>query len=311
MFKRLWQTSPELVTTVLLMLVVLAGATAGLALDPRLITGAPAWLKPAKFAASIAIYAATVAWIFTFLPEWARTRRIVGWSTAVALVLEMVIIAGQAWRGTSSHFNVATPLDLVLFSVMGLTIVVQTTLTVALAWALWKQPFADASLGWALRLGVAMTIVGAFTGGLMTRPTAAQLDAARAGERMTVAGAHTVGAIDGGPGLPGTGWSREHGDLRVSHFIGLHALQALPAIALVLRRRRLAETLRVRLVMVASVSYAALFAILLVQALRGVPVVAPDTFTMAQLVTWALATAVCLVLARHDMARLARRDVAA
>ena len=66
------------------------------------------------------------------------------------------------------------------------------------------------------------------TGGLMTRPTAAQLEAARAGERMTIAGAHTVGAPDGGPGLAGTGWSTEHGDLRVPHFVGLHALQVLP-----------------------------------------------------------------------------------
>ena len=309
MFKRLWQTSPELIATALLMLVVLAGATAGLALDPRLITGAPAWLKPTKFATSIAIYSVTLAWTFTFLPEWTRTRRIVGWSTAAAMVIEMTIIAGQAWRGTASHFNVATPLDLALFSVMGLTIVVQTFLSVAVAWALWKQQFGDASLGWALRLGMTMTIVGAFTGGLMTRPTAAQLDAARAGERMTVAGAHTVGAIDGGPGVPGTGWSREHGDLRVPHFLGLHALQALPAIALVLRRRRLDGEVRVRLVKVAAASYAALFAILLVQALRGVPLVAPDATTLGQLGVWVVLTGLGIGIARVDRMRLSRLDL--
>ena len=79
MFKRLWQTSPELIATAALMLIVLAGAIVGLAVDPTVITGAPAWLKPAKFAVSITIYTVTLAWIFTLIPEWTRTRRVVGW----------------------------------------------------------------------------------------------------------------------------------------------------------------------------------------------------------------------------------------
>ena len=303
MIKRLWQTSPELVATTVLMLVVLAGAAVGLVLDPRVITGAPAWLKPAKFAVSIAIYTTTLAWIFTLLPEWPRTRRVVGWGTAAALVIEMLIIGGQAWRGTTSHFNVATPLDGVLFTLMGLVIVAQTMSSVAVAVALWKQRFDDAALGWALRLGMTLTIVGAFTGGLMARPTGPQLEAARAGQRMTIAGAHTVGAADGGPGIVGTGWSRNHGDLRVPHFVGLHAVQVLPIFALVLRRRTHADTTRARLVIVAAASYAALFGILIIQALRGVPVVAPDTTTMAQLAAWALATALACVAVRFDMTR--------
>ena len=60
----------------LLMLAVLLAAFSllGLWLDPRLITGAPAWLKPAKFAVSTAIYAFTLAWVFSYLREWPRTR---------------------------------------------------------------------------------------------------------------------------------------------------------------------------------------------------------------------------------------------
>src|SRR5690242_20727607 len=111
MWQRLWRTSPELMVTAGLMLAVLAGAAAGLAVDPRTITGAPAWLKPAKFAVSIAIYTVTLAWIFTHLPAWRRTRRVIGRVTAVTMVLEMAIIGLQAWRGTASHFNVATRFD--------------------------------------------------------------------------------------------------------------------------------------------------------------------------------------------------------
>ena len=280
MLQTLWKGSAPLTATGLLMLAALLVALAGLTLDPRIVTGAPAWLKPAKFAVSIAIYTFTLAWVFTRIPEWARTRRTVGWMTAVAMIVEIVIIDLQAFRGTTSHFNVATALDGVLFGIMGLAIVAQTLSSIAVAVALWRHRFEDAALGWALRLGMIITIVGAMTGGLMTRPTRQQVDAARAGETMTVAGAHTVGAPDGGPGLAGTGWSTAHGDLRVPHFLGLHALQALPLIAFVLARRRLSDVVRVRFSLIAAVSYFGLFGILVWQALRGQSMLAPDTLTI-------------------------------
>ena len=291
MLNRLFQGSVPLTITGLLMIAALAGAVLGLAIDPRTIAGAPAWLKPAKFAVSIAIYTFTLAWIFSLIPEWGRTRRIIGWMTAVTLVLEMVIISVQVFRGTTSHFNVSTLFDGVIFTIMGAAIVVQTLSTVAVAVALWRHEFEDRALAWALRLGLTITIIGAMSGGLMTQPTAQQLNASRAGEPMTTAGAHTVGAPDGGPGLPGTGWSTEHGDLRVPHFLGLHALQALPLVALALRRWRVSDVVRVRLTLTAAASYVALFGILLLQALRGQSVLLPDATTIALLAAWALATA--------------------
>lgn len=289
--RQLWRTSPELVGTALVMTVVLGGALVGLAADPPVITGAPAWLKPAKFAVSIAIYTLTLAWIFTYLPEWPRTRRVIGRLTAVVMVLEMSIIAGQTWRGTTSHFNFSTPLDGALFTIMGAAIMIQTLTSIAVAVALWRTKFQDPALGWALRLGMSITIIGALVGGLMTRPTPEQLAAARAGERMTIIGAHTVGAPDGGPGLPGTGWSTEHGDLRVPHFIGLHAVQALPFFALLLAARGVTRTTRVRLTLVAAASYAALFVVVTMQALRGVPIVPGDAADAAPLALWAAGTA--------------------
>ncbi len=268
---QLWEVSPTLTATCALMLVFLAGAAIGLATDARTITGAPAWLKPAKFAISIAIYTFTLAWIFTMIPSWTRTRRIVGWTTAVTLVGEVLLIALQAWRGTTSHFNVGTPMDAVVFTTMGIAIVVQTLSMVAVAVAVFRQRFDDRALGWALRFGILITIAGASTGGLMTRPTTLQLDEVRAGRRLTIAGAHTVGAPDGGPGIPGTGWSTEHGDLRLPHFVGLHALQALPLFALMLPRRRIGDALRGRLTLGAAAAYLALFIYLLSRALSGQP----------------------------------------
>ena len=271
-FTRLWRTSPVLVGTGLFLAALTVPFGLGLLLDPRIITGAPAWLKPLKFAVSTATYAVTLAWVFTFLPDWPRLRRVVGVGTAAAFVVELALIGGQAWRGTTSHFNVATPFDAAIFAAMGLIIVTQTLLAAALAVALWRQPFADPALGWALRLGVLVTVLGAFTGGLMTRPTTAQIAAARSTHRLAISGAHTVGAPDGGPGLPVTGWSTRHGDVRVPHFIGLHAWQALPLFVLLGLRRR-GDRTRTALAVAAGVAYAAVFAMLLVQALRGVPAV--------------------------------------
>jgi hypothetical protein len=99
-----------------------------------------------------------------------------------------------------------------------------------------------------------------------------------------VAGAHAVGVPDDGPGLPFLGWSTTGGDLRVPHFIGMHALQVLPLLALgldALARRVPALTdpgTRFRVVAVAAGGYAVLLVLLTLQALAGIPVTEPLGF---------------------------------
>jgi hypothetical protein len=287
----LYRASPPLTVVGLLMIGVTGASVAGLLLDPRVITGAPAWLKPFKFAVSTSVYSLTLAAIFTLLPEWPRMRRWVGWTTAVVFVLEVALIDMQAWRGTSSHFNASTPFDRLIFIVMGSAILIQTFVSVAAAAALWRHRFADPALGWALRTGMVLTILGALTGPLMTRPTPRQLEHARAGGQMTIIGAHSVGGVDGGSGVPVTGWSVEHGDIRVAHFVGIHAIQVLGLTALALRRWRRPEAARIRMVLIAAASYATLFGLLLWEALRGHSMVAPDGTAIAALGMWATLTA--------------------
>lgn len=263
--KTLWETNRPLTAVGLLMLPVFVLSAIGIFADPRIVTGMPAWLKPAKFAISTSIYALTIAWIFRYLPEWPRLRAVTGWITAVVMVLEVAIIDLQAARGTTSHFNVGTPLDAALFSIMGVAILIAWNASVAIAVALFRQKFSDPVMGWALRIGVLITVLGSATGGLMTRPTPAQLAEAKATHHIAVAGAHTVGAPDGGPGIPGTGWSREHGDLRVPHFLGLHAMQILPLLAMLWKPKRASWMIA------AGGAYGLVFALALAQALAGQP----------------------------------------
>ena len=72
------------------MLAAAAASLVAMFVDPRIITGAPAWLKPFKFAISTAVYSLTLAWIFGWLSDWPRIRRVVGWTTAIVFVLEVV-----------------------------------------------------------------------------------------------------------------------------------------------------------------------------------------------------------------------------
>lgn len=42
---------------------------------------------------------------------------------------------------------------------------------------------------------------------------------------------HTVGGTDGEEGIGFLNWSRKYGDLRIAHFLGMHALQGIPLLS--------------------------------------------------------------------------------
>jgi hypothetical protein len=283
---RLWRSSPPLTAVSGLMLAAFFFSAAGVFLDPRTITGEPAWLKPAKFAISTAIYAASIAWLFRYLALWPRYNRIAGWITALVIVVEVGIIDIQAARGVTSHFNVSTPLDAALFGIMGAAILILWLAAAGLTVEIFRQRFADRAWGWALRTGMLITLLGASLGGLMVKPGPEHSITPARGQSMTVSGGHTVGGPDGGPGLPGIHWSTRHGDLRIPHFLGLHALQMIPLFAWLVRRQRRRE----RMVIAGAASYFSLTALLLWQALRGEALVAPHESTLAAMAAWSAAT---------------------
>ncbi len=277
-------------------------ALAGLWLDPRVITGAPAWIKPLKFGISTTIYAVTLNWILGTLHGHRRLIQGIGWTVAVMFTLELVLITLQVVRGVRSHFNVGTPFDAILYSTMGAGIVVAWIATVVGAVLVVRQPYTDRALGWSLRLGLLVTLYGASVAFLMTSPTLEQAST-MASAAPTVVGAHSVGVADGGPGLPLVGWSTTGGDLRVPHFFGLHAMQIVPAVALALGAffPHLTQTRRVRLTWIVGLGYLALTLLLTWQALRGQSIVAPDTLTLgaaAALLTMAVLAA-WLTLRQH------------
>lgn len=182
----------------------------GILLDPRTVGGDPVWLKPAKFAGSIALFTATLGWLGHHLPVPDRTIRRVSLGIAASALLEITLISGQATRGVESHFNDTTALNTAIYTTMGITILIMTLLVAWLLIQSWNQKFDVApAFAWGIRFGIALFVLGAIEGGAMV--------------------ALGTNAVASSSALPVLGWALS-GDFRVAHFLGLHALQVLPIV---------------------------------------------------------------------------------
>jgi hypothetical protein len=292
--------NPLLALGVVVNLLVLVATLIGIIIDPRIITGAPAWVKPSKFAISISVYSLTLLWLMSFIKGHKRLVATSGNSIAIALSVEMAIILTQVIRGTTSHFNISTPFDTTLWALMGAFILLLFVMNLMVAILLLLQRLPDPVVAWSLRLGILLAAVGMVVAFLMTNhPTAEQMAAMKAGMSVPAIGGHTVGLADGGPGLPYLGWSTRGGDLRIPHFVGLHALQVLPLFGWLLTRLRLSwlhTGHRVALIWTFGASYLGLIGLLTWQALRAQSIIAPDTLTLQAFAVLLSITALAIML---------------
>jgi len=246
MLRGWWERSPWLAGLAVLHAGLFVVFLFAAMIDPTPVLGVGRWIKPIKFAASIALFLGTIAWILPAVVTDPRIARRLAGVIGASMLLEMVGIAMQAARATTSHFNVATTFDAIIFRGMGLLIAANTVAVALLglrAWQRWRRERDGYVFG--IALGIAVFLVGSLIGGVMIANNA-----------------HTVGGGDGGPGLALVGWSTVGGDLRIAHFVGLHALQGLPLLAWRVGPRAAA---------LAAAGWLAVTLVLCVQALLGVP----------------------------------------
>ncbi len=298
--------NPLLTLVGLVNIVILLAAIIGIFIDPRIITGVPAWVKPAKFAISINIYSFTLLWVMGFVRGYKRLVGIAAYAIAIALTVEMAIIVLQVIRGTTSHFNISTSFDSMLWNTMGAFIILLFVMHLIIALVVSSQRFDDPIIAWSLRMGLLIALVGMGVAFLMAIPTTQQMSMLHAGITVTARGAHTIGLADGGPGIPFLGWSTVGGDLRIPHFVGLHALQVLPLVGWLIARYRvnwLRSGHRVALLVTLSMSYLGLVGLLTWQALRAQSIVAPDTLTLqaAALLFSIMALTVAIIILQARM----------
>lgn len=217
--------------------------------DDMQLLGISRWIKPMKFYFAVGIMSATFGWLMYYLNN-KKTVKVCTWIMILLMAIENGLILMQAIRGTTSHFNIkSTFFNGMVFAAMGIVIVtfMVVCIFITVQFFLNQQFSISPAYLWGIRLGLIFFILFSFEGGIMV-------------SRFS----HTIGGKDGGTGLPFVNWSTQYGDLRIAHFLGIHALQLLP-----LAGYYIAKNAR-QLFAYAAVYFIAVTALLL-QALKGIP----------------------------------------
>jgi hypothetical protein len=218
-------------------------------LDQRELNGANVWVKPGKFFFSMVVHFLTVAWALSLVDETQRNSRTINWAIVVMQVTawsELLYIAYRASLADASHFNVATPLNAALYSVMAVFAIALVVAPAIIGYCIWRSNRTSlwtetVVLGFALAATLSI-IVGMTLGGNSS---------------------HWIGGdLTDATGLPIFKWSTTGGDLRVAHFIGLHAMQVIPFAALSGKRSVVWGT---------ALAVVAVTALTYFQALAGIP----------------------------------------
>jgi hypothetical protein len=211
------------------------------------VYGVNAWYKPFKFAFSTFLFTWAMAWYCYYLPNF--NIKLFNYSIIFLLGFEIFYIAFQANKGQLSHYNNSTPVYSALFSLMALAATLATLYTAYVGLLFFSNDFPSLPnyYLWAIRLSIIIFVIFAFEGFAM-------------GSRLN----HSVGALNDNSNWFIVGWSKTVGDLRVAHFIGMHALQVLPLLSYYVLRST-------KLTIAVSVIYGLLALGALVQALQGKP----------------------------------------
>ncbi len=214
------------------------------------VLGTNAWFKPFKFLLSTTIFVWSMGWYLQYLDD---TPSVMWYSWGMILLLnfENVYIMYQASQGEMSHFNLTTPFKSAMFNLMGFAAACISFWTAYIGFLFFSDKVADIPAGylWGIRLGILIFFIFSLQGFAM-------------GARLS----HTVGAADGSEGIPLVNWSKKYGDLRIAHFMGMHALQVLPLLSFYAVRN-------VKMVFVMSIVYGLTTLWVFIQALQGKPLI--------------------------------------
>lgn len=256
---RLYREQPVLFVFAVIFAAMMLPTFFALLVETRTFNGINVWIKPLKFMSSVALFLVTIALFMPFLDEADRARksvRAIIWIVCVTFLLEVLYITYRASLAEASHFNRTTVRDEIYYALMGIGITASTALSGWFGWLILKARDATAVPGLRFAVGLGL-IVGVILGSV-------------SGMYMSSQAGHWVGGVQNdADGSFLFGWSRTGGDLRVAHFIGLHAMQGIPLIGW-LATRYVPGRAR-NIVIAATVVWTIATAAVFVQALLGKP----------------------------------------
>ena len=217
------------------------------AFDTRPWAGPVSWRKPATFGLSFGLTTLTLAWISGLL-RYRRMLAVATLAVAVGSLVEVSLVAMQAWRGVPSHFNQATGFDSAVFSLMGITVAVIAAGIVVITFYAFRSFDADPAMVVGVRVGLLVLLA------------AQALGAAIIGNGL---------ALGQSPTQTNLATFGEAGAMKVPHAVTMHGIQILPIYALLLASTSLAPRRRRNLMWVGAAGYAGLALASVLQTFQG------------------------------------------
>ncbi|ASV29060.1 hypothetical protein [Maribacter cobaltidurans] len=259
LFTKVKKESPILFWVAMVITIMGIGCLIGLFIDERTLMGVSVWLKPLKFSISISLYLLTVGYLITKYPYSKRKKNLINHITTWSLLLEFLIILYQGSRGVQSHYNIATPLDGILFMLMGVFVGINVlTMVLFIVDTIRLKLKTTKPLQWAILLGWLIVLFGSWVGGQMIGQMG-----------------HNVAIPDGEAGLPLVNWSTKGGDLRVAHFFALHSIQIIPLFAVWLGHKwKFSQRKQLMLVILFTLMFSFMIGYIFYQAKQGIPFIA-------------------------------------
>jgi len=236
-------------------------STALLLAYPSPVSNLSVWIKPIKFDISFGTYAWTVAWWISLLRNEGDPRILLRRSFFFTIAIEVACISLQAGRTAIAGRSVRTPLDSAIGVLSTTMIFFNTLLVIWIAFVFWREAYGLSSIySWANRLGLLIFLFGNAIGG-----------------QMLAHHGHTIGAPNNSAGLPFLNWSTIGGDLRISHFLSIHAIQVLPLAAFLLTRVRphWPERKQRLAIFVTASAFSAFVLLTYLEAILGIPFLRP------------------------------------